>query len=91
MFLIEMRGIFRNKKNGMYYYVKSIARSVETPNNYVVVYEQLYNSKLRGTNIPLSKGSVWTRDIIEFDNKFKCVFDIPGLNYIAKSILTIFS
>ena len=84
-----MRGIFKNKKNNMYYYVKSLGRCVKTPDNVIVVYEQLYNSKLRGTDILLKKGTVWTRDLIEFEDKFVCMFNIPGLNYIVKSIIKI--
>ena len=68
--------IYRNIKNNMLYSVIGLGRSVDNPNVQIVVYEQLYNNRLRNTNIILEQGSIWTRDLDEFNNKFTLVFNV---------------
>lgn len=82
-----MRGIYRNIKNNMLYSVIGLGRSVDNPNVQIVVYEQLYNNRLRNTNIILGQGSIWTRDLDEFNNKFTLVFNVYGMNNIVKKLL----
>lgn len=82
-----MRGIYRNIKNNMLYSVIGLGRSVDNPNVQIVVYEQLYNNRLRNTNIILEQGSIWTRDLDEFNNKFTLVFNVYGMNNIVKKLL----
>lgn len=85
-----MRGIYKNIKNNMLYSVIGLARSTNNPNVQIVVYEQLYNNRLRNTNIILGQGSVWTRDLDEFNNKFTLVFNVYGMNNIVnKDIISI--
>lgn len=60
----------------MLYSVIGLGRSVDNPNVQIVVYEQLYNNRLRNTNIILEQGSIWTRDLDEFNNKFTLVFNV---------------
>lgn len=67
---VVSRGIYKCIKNGLLYNVIKIGRSVDNPNKQCVIYEQLYASKLRGTDTDLSIGSVWIRDLDEFHNKF---------------------
>lgn len=60
--------------SGKPYSVIGLARSTSNPEKQFVVYEQLYDSKLKGSNIDLPKGSLWIRDFDEFcsyvdDNK----------------------
>lgn len=82
-----MRGIYKNIKNNMLYSVIGLGRSVDNPNVQIVVYEQLYNNRLRNTNIILEQGSIWTRDLDEFNNKFTLVFNVYGMNNIVKKLL----
>ena len=82
-----MRGIYRNIKNNKLYSVIGLGRSVDNPNVQIVVYEQLYNNRLRNTNIILGQGSIWTRDLDEFNNKFTLVFNVYGMNNIVKKLL----
>ena len=62
-----IKGIYRHTTSGKLYNVIGVGRAVENPNKLIVIYEQLYDSKFRGTDIPLPKGSLWTRDIDDFD------------------------
>ena len=84
-----MRGIYRNIKNNMLYSVIGLGRSVDNPNVQIVVYEQLYNNRLRDTNIILGQGSIWTRDLDEFNSKFTLVFNVYSMNNIVKNLLLI--
>ncbi len=67
-----IKGIYKYNKTGNLYNVIGTGRSVDNPNKIVVIYEQLYETNLRGTDIVLEKGSIWVRDLESFnlDNKF---------------------
>lgn len=46
----------------------------------VVIYSQQYQSKFRGTNVALPKGSVWVRDLqIDYTNILKCWIVITNI------------
>jgi hypothetical protein len=63
--------IFQHIKTGKRYLVIGIGRNVEAPEKKMVVYKQLYVSKLKNTNIFLPVGAIWTRDLNDFEKKFK--------------------
>lgn len=59
--------------NGLLYNVIGCGRLTSDPSKIVVIYEQLYDSMLRGTTTKLPIGSVWVRDLEEFVIKFEKV------------------
>jgi hypothetical protein len=63
--------IFQHIKSGNRYLVIGIGRSVDAPEKKLVVYKQLYISVLKNSNIQLPVGSIWTRDLNDFEKKFK--------------------
>jgi len=63
-------GIYKHIRTQNLYNVIRIGRRVENPTKQVVIYEQLYESKLREENIDLPKGSTWDRDLDDFKAKF---------------------
>ena len=65
-----MRKIFLHLKTGNLYKVLGLARCVEDPNKTKVIYAQLYESNLRGTNESLPIGSLWMRSSDDFNKKF---------------------
>ena len=69
----NLRGLFRHIKTTQLYYVEGTARAVTNPTKLVVVYSQQYDSTLRGTDVKLPVGSLWTRDIDDFNEKFEKV------------------
>lgn len=73
----HLLGIYKHLKSNKKYEVIALGRDVTKPNEQVVIYRQLYESTLRGTNIKLPYGSVWTRPYDAFFNtneiKFKKV------------------
>lgn len=60
-------GLYRHAISRKLYNVIGVGRSVENPNKRIVIYKQMYASKLRGTDEPLPIGSIWTRDLDDFD------------------------
>lgn len=68
MALNIMKGLYRHTASGNLYNVIGLGRNVENPNKQIVIYEQLYESKIRGTDIALPKGSIWTRDFDDFNS-----------------------
>ncbi|QKF94816.1 DUF1653 protein [Fadolivirus algeromassiliense] len=63
-----LKGLYRHTTSSRLYNVIGVGRSVENPNKQIVIYEQLYDSKLKGTDIPLPLGSLWTRDLDDFNS-----------------------
>lgn len=63
-----LKGIYCHTKTNNLYKVLGTGRSVENPHKQVVVYEQIGESKLRDTNILLPNGSLWTRDLDDFNS-----------------------
>lgn len=63
-------GIYKNIKNGQLYEVITTSRSTKNPKIILVTYGQLYESKLRDSDIILPKYSAWTREFDEFNEKF---------------------
>jgi hypothetical protein len=64
------RGLYQHLRTKNLYFVDGLARNVDNPNKLTVVYTQLYDSDLKGTDIKLPTGSMWLRDIDDFQNKF---------------------
>lgn len=63
----NLLGVYKHIRTGMLYQVIGLARKVEDPKSQVVVYKQLYNSKLRGDlHIDLPRDTLWTRDFKDF-------------------------
>ena len=62
-----LKGLYIHKSSGKKYNVIGIGRSVDCPYKTVVIYEQLYDGHMRGTNIELPVGSLWVRDLNEFN------------------------
>jgi len=69
--------IFLHIKHQLEYQVIGVGRDVKFPDNKVVMYRQLHLSRLRRdgkeTDIWLPHGTVWTRDLSDFRDKFKHV------------------
>jgi len=63
---VVVGGMYRHHRTKQFYRVIRIARPVESPKDRVVVYEQMAQSKLLGTEEMLSPGTCWTRDIKSF-------------------------
>lgn len=63
--------VWKHISSGKLYKFVAVARPVSLPTQPVVVYSQMYYSKIRGTNIPLPKGTCWTRDLEDFLRKFE--------------------
>lgn len=68
-----MNTIFKHLKSGNHYILIGVGRSVDHPHKLVAVYKQLYDSKLFGTSVQLPYGSIWTRDLNDFEKKFKLI------------------
>jgi hypothetical protein len=60
------KGLYKHVKSGKLYRVVNICRSVHQPERQMVAYEQLYDSKLYGTDTDLPVGSMWVRDLEDF-------------------------
>lgn len=65
--------VAQHVKSGRWYLVVgTAARSVEQPQNVLIVYRQLYQSRLRGgKELVLPFGSVWVRDRNDFERSFR--------------------
>lgn len=68
--LPKINGIYQHLVNGKLYQVTGFVRCVINPNQEKVLYKQLYQSKLNGTNTILPIGTNWIRDIDDFNKKF---------------------
>jgi len=53
--------------------VEGLARWTHQPTKQSVIYAQTQVSQLRETGEPLSKGTLWIRDLDDFQNKFERV------------------
>lgn len=65
-------GLYKHIKSNQLYNVLGIGRNCETINS-VVIYKQLFESTIRNTNIKLPVNSIWVRNKIDFEKKFKKV------------------
>ena|SRR5437868_7010416 len=63
-------GIFKHLKTHHLYDVIGIGKLKTQPEIPYIVYKQLYESVLKGTNIHLPYGSFWFREPEEFKQKF---------------------
>lgn len=70
-----VQGIYRHIKSLKIFKVHSIARNHLSPTNYIVVYSQEYDDILRDSKSPvkLPKGTMWARDLKDFESKFEPV------------------
>lgn len=81
-----LKGLFRHILTNQLYFVESIARDSKNPRKIVVVYSQQFDSKIIVPNINLPTGSVWIRDLSDFEEKFEKV-DLPQLEkFISTSL-----
>ena len=63
--------LFKHIQTGKLYKFVGYARSTDNPSTKLVVYKQLYNSKLReNQSILLPYGTTWTRERSDFAQKF---------------------
>jgi hypothetical protein len=74
---IVTRGLYQHLRTQKYYFVEGFARDVTNPNKLSVVYTQLYDSNLKGTDIRLPIGSMWLRNVDDFQTKFEKHRDKP--------------
>lgn len=77
-----MSQIFTHIKSGNLYKVLGLARCVKNPKKTKVIYEQLYESKVRGTEEILPVGTMWMRTQRDFQKKF--VFTLESQDYPEK-------
>lgn len=66
------KNIYQHLKTKNLYSVVGIGRRVETPDQEVVIYQQLYPSTLKGSNPVkvLPEGYLWVREYQDFSSKF---------------------
>ena len=62
--------LFKNIKNQKLYTLVDVGLNVKNPSNKYVIYRQLYDSTLHGTDTKLPYGSIWIRDHDDFLIKF---------------------
>ena len=62
----RLTGLYKHYK-GNNYNVLGVGRSTNNPMKQYVVYEQLYDNKIKDTNIDLPRGSIWIRELEEFN------------------------
>lgn len=66
------KGLYKHVKTQKLYNVISVGRLTNKPEHQVVIYAQLYESKLRGTDTKIPLNSYWVRNIEEFsDGRFE--------------------
>lgn len=65
-----MSRIFTHIKTGNLYKVLGSARCVKNPKKTKIIYEQLYESTLRGSSEVLPAGTMWMRTPHDFQKKF---------------------
>ena len=68
-----MHKFYKHKISGKLYDVMGVGRLVDKPDKLVVVYRQMYDSTLYHSKpiIPLPIGSIWVRDIFDFNEKME--------------------
>jgi hypothetical protein len=76
------KGIYKHIASGNLYKVLGTGRNVNNPEKIIVIYEQLYKSKLKGFDIELEIGSLWTRDYDDFNKPNKFVYVSQDINKI---------
>lgn len=81
MILQIIKGVYRHTKTKKLYKVVGIGRSVDDPTNLLILYKQLYNSKLYESNIILKKGSIWVRKYTDF---FSTNNGVPKFEKVVK-------
>src|SRR5665811_741945 len=64
----QIRGIYRHLKSGNLYNVVDVARSVEDPTKFLVIYKQMRPTNLKGTEIELPTGTAWARSYDDFNS-----------------------
>lgn len=71
------RGLYFHSRSMREYFVEGVARSVYEPDKQFVVCRQMYESYLcvqtnskNKTSIVMAEGSLWLRDIDDFQSKF---------------------
>lgn len=70
-------GLYQHLKTGNWYRALDLVRPVTRPTQIDLVYEQLYESKLRegektnNPSVPLPYGTKWTRELEDFTAKFR--------------------
>ena len=69
-----LRGIYRHLRTDNLYFVIGKGRAIETPEDSIVIYKQLYESELKRVNnlaekIHLPVNSIWTIRFDDFEKK----------------------
>jgi len=82
------RGLYCHLKSGKLYFAEGIARHAERPGKLSVVYCQKYEGALRenGTKTPV--GTMWIRDLEDFNTKFEKVDEPVKLQRLLTSFQT---
>ena len=68
-----MRGLYRHIRTGQRYFVEGLPLNPNNLHEKVVVYRQLKESTLRGTEVTLPKSTMWVRSLSDFTQKFERV------------------
>ncbi len=76
----KLTGVYQHSKTKVFYNVTGFARLVDNPSKILVLYEQPYDTTLRNTDIRISQGSLWAREI----NDFNAVVDDEGTKRFVK-------
>ena len=66
-----MNAVYKHIASQKLYRVIGTGRSVANPQEKMVMYKQLYDSKLRDTGEKLPYGSLWIREENDFNKKFQ--------------------
>lgn len=82
------RGLYRHLKTGQMYFAEGLARHTHTPGKLSVVYCQKYEGVIRevGTKTPV--GTMWIRDLEDFNLKFEKVEEPVNLERLLTSFQT---
>ena len=74
------KGVYKHVVSGKMYNVLGVGRHVGDVNKMLVMYEQMYESRLRGSDVVLPIGHLWVRDVEDFNlpGKFEYVGDEMG-------------
>ncbi len=67
-----MHKFYRHKISNKLYNVIGVGKLTSNPTKYVVIYHQMYNNiNLKNNSTILPIGSIWVRDIFEFNDKME--------------------
>ena len=82
------RGLYCHLKTGKMYFAEGIARHAERPGKLSVVYCQKYEGALREDGTKTPAGTMWIRDLEDFNTKFEKVDEPVKLQRLLTSFQT---